>query len=207
MQNLLPALIAAIFGAGLGSFATMLIWRLHHDEGGIFFGRSKCPRCRKELKVTELIPLFSWMRQRGQCTHCCEKIPLFYPVVELTFIVVYFLFVQKFYLTQGFWLLAIALFFVLVLFFYDARFSEVDRRISWPAIVLAAILAISRDGNFINFAIGGGLGFLFYFVQYFYSKKYLKTQWVGAGDMELGALMGLLLGWELLILALFFRVN
>jgi prepilin signal peptidase PulO-like enzyme (type II secretory pathway) len=95
----------------------------------------------------------------------------------------------------------ISVFFLLILFVYDVRFMEVDRRISWPAIGLALIWSFFRDISFHEFFLGGGIGFLFYFVQYFYSKN-KSHPWVGSGDMELGLLCGLLLGWKYVLIML-----
>jgi prepilin signal peptidase PulO-like enzyme (type II secretory pathway) len=144
MPNIYPILFA-ILGAMLGSFSTMLIWRLHFDEPGIFAGRSKCPQCKKTLSPLSLIPIFSWIFQRGKCANCSEKIPAFYPLVEITFAITFYLFAEKFFRGISpdidFIFLMISVFLILILFFYDLKFLEVDRRISFPAILLAIIWA------------------------------------------------------------------
>lgn len=187
-------------GALLGSFTTMLVWRLHNDEPGIWAGRSKCPKCKKILSALELIPLISWLCQRGRCKKCGKKISFFYPLVELIFILSGIIFVQLFY-SEIWWYTAIKLllvFFALILWVYDTQFSEVDRRISWPAILLALGIAF-LEGSIPSALIGGFIGFALFAVQYFYSKG----KWVGAGDMELGLFLGLSLGWEKTLGALF----
>ncbi|MCF7918011.1 prepilin peptidase [Candidatus Gracilibacteria bacterium] len=202
MINFLIGLGAVFGGAILGSFTTMLVHRLHYDETGIWGGRSRCPQCRHVLGILQLIPVFSWLFQRGKCAFCKKKIPYFYPLTELVFITTFFLFVQKFYSTDVFYPLLIAVFFLLVIFIYDVRFMEVDRRISFPAIGLALIWSFFRELSFQEYLIGGGIGFLFYFVQFFYSRK-KEHPWVGEGDIELGLLCGLLLGWKYFLVMLF----
>ncbi len=197
------ALFVAVIGACLGSFSTLLIWRLHSDEKGIFCGRSRCTKCGKTLKVRHLVPLFSWLFLQGRCAFCRARISAFYPLTEFAFSLVYFLLSQKFYSQQNFLPVLIVAFFALVLLFYDAKFREVDRRISWTAIAFALVWSFFRDLPSLDFLIGGVGAFLFYFVQYFYSKNWRSRLWVGAGDMELGIFMGLVLGWKYLILALF----
>lgn len=210
MRNLLPnvamtseffaIVCGAVGGALLGSFTTMLVWRLHNDEPGIFWGRSKCPKCKKSLSITELIPLLSWLFQRGKCKKCGKSISPFYPFVEITFIIAGILFVQLFY--SGIWWdtahKLLIVFFALILWVYDTRFYEVDRRISWPAIMLA-IAFMFLEGNIFSSLLGGGIGFSLFALQYFPSRG----KWVGAGDMELGLFMGLILGWEKMLGALF----
>ena len=74
---------AAIFGLVIGSFLNMLIPRLHTGEKGIFFGRSHCTSCKKQLKGTELIPLVSYLWLKGKCRHCSKHISLWYPATEI----------------------------------------------------------------------------------------------------------------------------
>lgn len=200
MSEIFLILCGGIGGALLGSFTTMLVWRLHNDEPGIWTGRSKCPKCKKTLSALELIPVISWLVQRGQCKNCGKKISVFYPLVEIVFIISGIIFVQLFY-SEIWWhttLNLLLVFFALILWVYDTKFSEVDRRISWPAVVIALALAFIQ-GGIQTALIGGLIGFTVFAVQYFYSKG----KWVGAGDMELGLFMGLSLGWEKTIGALF----
>ncbi|NJP03719.1 prepilin peptidase [Candidatus Gracilibacteria bacterium] len=143
--------------------------------------------------------LLSWLFQGGKCSYCRHKIPFFYPLVEASFISTFALFAWYFPDLKTQWPYFLGLLFALILFWYDVRFFEVDRRISFPAIILALLWAFFRPEEWELFAIGGLIGGLFYFVQYFYSKG----RWVGAGDMELGVFMGLLLGWKIFLLALF----
>ena len=200
MSNLFLVVCSTVGGALLGSFTTMLVWRLHNDEPGIWTGRSKCPKCKKTLSAFELIPVFSWIFQKGKCKNCGKKIPIFYPLVEIVFIISGIIFVQLFY-SEIWWntvLNLLLVFFALILWVYDTRFSEVDRRISWPAILLALGLAFI-NGNVPSALIGGSIGFGFYAFQYFISKG----KWVGSGDMELGLFIGLALGWEKMLGTLF----
>lgn len=200
MSETFAIICGGIGGSLLGSFTTMLVWRLHNDEPGILTGRSKCPKCKKTLSAFELIPIISWLCQGGQCKNCGKKISAFYPLVELVFVLTGITFVQYFY-SEIWWNMGLKLllvFFALILWVYDTKFFEVDRRISWPAILLALALAFT-EGEIRTALIGGAIGFTLFAVQYFYSKG----KWVGAGDMELGIFMGLALGWEKTIGALF----
>ncbi len=199
MEKIGIIILVTMGGAMLGSFASLLIWRLHFDEPGILSGRSRCPKCKKTLQVKNLIPIFSWAFQKGKCSHCGAKISLFYPIIELVFAGTFFLFAEKFYGTNLFIPLILAVFFLLVLFFYDVLFSEVDDRVVLPAILAVGVWSVFRELPFLDFLIGGAIGFGFYWCQYYFSGG----RWVGAGDLRLGALMGLLLGWKLVILALF----
>lgn len=71
------------FGMLFGSFASVLVYRLKSGEGGIMAGRSHCPRCGHTLTALELIPLLSWILQKGKCKSCKAKISPIYPALEL----------------------------------------------------------------------------------------------------------------------------
>ncbi len=73
-----------ILGLILGSFATALIARI--PEGKPVFtstSRSACMSCGCKLKARDLVPLFSWLFQRGKCRYCKARVSISYPLVEI----------------------------------------------------------------------------------------------------------------------------
>lgn len=82
--------LLVVVGLSLGSFATALSWRVPRGVSWIFSSkedgsaaRSCCTTCNFTLRFFDLIPLFSWLFQRGRCRHCGAPIPWRYPLVEL----------------------------------------------------------------------------------------------------------------------------
>jgi leader peptidase (prepilin peptidase)/N-methyltransferase len=71
-----------IVGAALGSFGTMLAYRLPRRLS-IVAPRSHCPSCQTPLGVKDLVPLASWLATRGRCRHCGAKIGAQYLKIEL----------------------------------------------------------------------------------------------------------------------------
>jgi prepilin signal peptidase PulO-like enzyme (type II secretory pathway) len=45
-------------------------------------GRSQCPRCKHTLAWYELVPILSYLIQKGKCRGCTERISPQYPLVE-----------------------------------------------------------------------------------------------------------------------------
>ncbi|MBU6140754.1 MAG: A24 family peptidase [Proteobacteria bacterium] len=86
MQIFLVTIFALIFG----SFGTLVSYRLARNEP-IGFTRSKCLSCGNILRVWNLIPLLSWIFQRGKCSNCHAKISLRYPLIELSFLLSFLL--------------------------------------------------------------------------------------------------------------------
>lgn len=75
-----------ILGTIIGSFLNVLILRYRPGEtlfGRQLLGRSKCPKCHKILSWRELVPVFSFIFQRGRCRNCGVRLSAQYPVVEI----------------------------------------------------------------------------------------------------------------------------
>ncbi len=81
-----PALLlsfAFVFGAIVGSFLNVVIYRLPLDLSVNEPRRSFCPHCKKPIPFYRNIPLFSWLALRGKCADCGAGIPIRYFIVEL----------------------------------------------------------------------------------------------------------------------------
>lgn len=73
---------AALFGAVVGSFLNVVIWRVPRHES-VVSPPSHCPACDTPLRPIELVPVLSWIGLRGRCRTCGTKISVQYPLVEL----------------------------------------------------------------------------------------------------------------------------
>ena len=82
-----------LLGAAAGSFLNVLSMRYEPERrifsaggkpasGWDFGGRSRCPHCKKTLQWFELIPLISFILQKGRCRSCGAKLSFQYPFVE-----------------------------------------------------------------------------------------------------------------------------
>ena len=71
-----------IIGTIFGSFFNVVGYRLPKGKS-IVFPPSHCPNCNNKLTPKELIPIISYIIQKGKCTHCKTKIPCFYVIFEL----------------------------------------------------------------------------------------------------------------------------
>ncbi|HBN74664.1 MAG TPA: hypothetical protein DD473_02350 [Planctomycetaceae bacterium] len=69
------------YGACFGSFLNVVVWRLPRHMP-ILLARSHCPKCKQDIKSTDNIPIFGWLRLRGKCRNCHLPISPRYPLVE-----------------------------------------------------------------------------------------------------------------------------
>jgi len=76
----LPYALGA-FGLVFGSFVTALSYRLPRGES-VAHGRSRCPACGHTLTAPDLVPVFSWIANKGACRHCRAAVSWRYPAIE-----------------------------------------------------------------------------------------------------------------------------
>ena len=106
--------LAVVFVLGLiiGSFLNVVVLRLNTGES-IIKSRSKCFSCGHRLGFFDLIPVLSFVFQKGRCRYCQSKISRHYPLVELITGIVFVLTALKIFNFQN----------LLSLIFYWAMFS------------------------------------------------------------------------------------
>ncbi len=182
-----PLLLSAfLLGAVLGSFGNVLILRL--PEGRSIGGRSFCTACKKILGVLELIPVISFLVQRGKCRGCGTDVSWLYPSVEVAsglLFIVAASFVEWSVPVRI--LLGIMLWLLLIVSLIDARIQAIPDLLSLPLVILSLVFAL-LVGRFDLLAIGVGVGFL--------GAQWLLSRggWIGSGDLLLIAAISLMLG-------------
>lgn len=192
-----------LVGLAFGSFASVIIHRLHAQDKSLLGARSFCPRCANKLRVRDLIPVVSFLMNKFKCHFCKQPIAFRYPLLELGMAAIFFLTVSLIGtgdVTQAVFYLFIAFVFI-VLTFYDFLFKEIPDQISLPAIFITILYVLLNDVFTVgNLAIGIAIPVVFFSVLHFGSKG----RWLGGGDIRIGALMGALLGYPMVLAGLFF---
>jgi leader peptidase (prepilin peptidase)/N-methyltransferase len=78
----LGVVVAGVFGALLGSFLNVCVYRIPRNES-VVTPRSRCPRCGTGIAWYDNVPIVSWLALRARCRHCGAPISIQYPLVEL----------------------------------------------------------------------------------------------------------------------------
>src|SRR5699024_4484737 len=132
-----------IFGSVLGSFFNVVGLRLPKNIS-FSHDRSYCPTCQRQLRWYELIPIFSFLFQKGKCRGCESRISFMYPFIELSTAL---LFVYS-YLEIGFDLeLITALIFIsmlMIIFVADKTYMLIPNKILLfflPLILLMRVIS------------------------------------------------------------------
>ena len=198
-------ILLIIFGLAVGSFLNVLIDRAPLDES-ILWGRSHCDYCKKPLRWFELIPLFSYIAQRGKCRRCHKKLRIQYPLVEGTNAVIYG--------AIAYFVSPIASFgdvvgFLGLLFFASSALAIVVADVLYQlipdgAIVLLFLASLARFYGVPVQSIWptvlsslGAFG-IFYFLWWI-----TRGKGMGFGDVKLAGVLGLFLGFPDTILAFY----
>ncbi len=183
-----------IFGLMVGSFLNVVILRYNSGESFIN-SRSQCFSCQKELSWYELIPIFSFIFQKGKCRDCGGKISWQYPVVEiitgLLFLLI-FNFQFSIFNIIFYWILASLL---IVISVYDLRHLIIPNKIVWLFNILALVFLLVTSywlpvTNFLNYFFSGLLFFTFFALLWLVSNG----KWMGFGDAKLALGIGWFLG-------------
>ncbi|MFA5853908.1 MAG: prepilin peptidase [Patescibacteria group bacterium] len=200
-------LFAAFAGLAVGSFLNVVIGRLRSGEKG-WRSRSRCPECHAVLRPSELVPLVSFLLLRGHCRSCKKSISWQYPLVEFSTMVLFLaacaLRISAIDFTVPLSLLPLLrdwvfISFLTIIFVVDLRDMVVFDSVTLPAAAFALFVNIVLGHDAVNLLLAAVVGAGFFLLQYVVSRG----RWIGGGDIRIGAMMGAMLGFPLVILALF----
>ena len=195
-------IVSIIFGAMIGSFLNVCIFRLPKEESIVTPG-SHCPHCQKPIKFSDNVPLVSYILLNGRCRYCKESISIQYPLVEgITALVSLILFV-RFGPTLSYLFYFSFIAALIVISIIDLYHQIIPDVISLPGVGvgLLASLAIPQI-NFIDSLIGALLGGGSLFIVATLYQWLFKREGMGGGDVKLLAMIGAFLGWKAVILTI-----
>lgn len=201
MATAYSILVAAAFGAVIGSFLNVCIYRIPKGRSIVWPG-SACGSCGHMLAWFENIPVLSYVFLRGRCRACGAPISLRYPFVELLTAV---MFAGAWWLYGPSALLASRLIFgsaLIVLFAIDLEYHLLPNVITIPGIVVGfAFSVITPPGwvaSLIGIVVGGGV--LWAIAEGYYRLRH--EEGLGMGDVKMLAMIGAFVGWKLTLVTL-----
>lgn len=180
----------------LGSFLNVCIYRIPRGES-IAYPPSHCPQCEARLRPLELIPVLSWLWQRGRCRHCGQPIPWRYPLVELLTAGLLWLVYRRFGWSLQFVYFGGLTLLLIVISFIDLDTLLIPTELVAGGAAWAIIYNLYVGWPWSEWLLGGLLGYGAFYLLYLLSRGGL-----GGGDVRLVGLLGVVLGWKHLLLAL-----
>ena len=211
--------IWTLLGFLVGSFLNVV--SLRFNTGRSLEGRSGCYSCGRQLRWYELVPVLSWLMQKGRCRSCESKISPMYVLGEVTTGVLFAGIAARAYfygmsdvLSLGYLLgtifLSIIFSILVVILLYDVRHKIIPDSLSFAFGILSLISIFLFTDGFIFMPgfefewihlLAGLLIPLPFALIWVFSKGRL----IGLGDPKLmigiGWLLGMSLGFTAIVLS------
>ncbi len=157
--------------------------------------RSFCPNCKTTLRWYELIPVISFLFLRGKCRSCGAKISIRYPIIEILCGIVFVLLFSMDDMTIDF--VAHSCFFALLLmiFVIDWENLTIPNGIIIGGLIIGIMINLSISLHPLIEAVGSALlAAIVMFAIRWIGNAVFKKETMGMGDVKLAALVGLFLG-------------
>jgi leader peptidase (prepilin peptidase) / N-methyltransferase len=193
--------VAAMFGACIGSFLNVVIYRLPLGQS-IVSPPSQCPKCGYRLRWYDNLPILGWLLLGGRCRTCKNPISIQYPIVELVTAV---LFVLVVWLTPAGPLMVSRLLLVCILialFGIDLEHQILPNSITLPGIVAGVLLSFISPPGWRDALLGVvlGAGILYAIAGAYYLWR--REEGLGMGDIKMLAMIGAFLGWKAVLVTM-----
>lgn len=192
------AILFFVFGTVFGSFFNVIGLRVPKK---IAFAndRSYCPKCEEQLKWYELIPVISFVLQLGKCRNCKQSISPIYPIVELATGALFLFSYLQIGLEIELITAIIMISMLMILFVTDMTYMLIPNNILLFFLPLLGIMRIiSPLDPWYNAIIGGAVGYGLVAIIIILSRGGM-----GAGDMKLLGVLGIVLGLGNVLLTFF----
>ena len=193
----------------------MLVDRLP-EGGSLLSPPSHCPACNRSIARRDMIPVISYLILRGRCRYCEASIPQRVFWVELSTGALFGLLYLYYDLS---WELALVIVYSCILFallLIDLERKILPNKIVYPGLLLALI--VSGLGSIFGFqpTVMAHLGFKLWVVDsligavtgfgFLFIIALIFRGGMGWGDVKFAGMIGMMVGFPLIIVALFMAI-
>lgn len=189
-----------LLGICIGSFLNVVIDRVPKNQS-LLFSRSNCDYCHKNLSPLDLVPILSFVLLRGRCRYCQKKLSFYYPLVEITtggIFLINFLVFKNYYQLIFTQIISASL---IAIFFTDLKYGLIPDKITYTTVIFILLYnpLIKTQKIFLEDLIVASLIAIFFLCTVIVTRG----RGMGGGDVKYAFLIGLILGWQKAILAIF----
>ncbi len=186
---MMVSILIIVLGLIIGSFLNVVIYRFPRNES-IVFPASHCPNCGTQLKVLDLMPIFSFILSKGRCRYCKEKISYQYPLVELLTSFFFFGLYYRYGISIYLFIYLILTTMLIVSSFIDLNYQIIPNKITYLGIMFGFIISFIFSHLTIKLSfLGIVLPALFLLLIIFITRGGM-----GMGDVKLVAMIGSFIG-------------
>jgi len=208
--NLFWSAFSAIFGAVVGSFLNVCIYRIPLEQS-VVRPRSRCPKCGTPIAWYDNVPLISWLALRGRCRRCGEGISPRYALVEALTAALFAAVWSRYGWdprTPVYWLAVSGL---VLGSFVDLDHLIIPDRVTLGGMAAglalsAAVPPLHGAGNWMEglsasvIGLVAGAGALGLIAEL--GRRAFKKEAMGLGDVKLLGAIGAFLGWRAVVFSL-----
>ena len=193
---------AFVLGVCSGSFGLSLVLRIPAEVS--LLKPSYCPHCKTGLRPWELVPLLSYVWQKGRCSQCRLKIAVKYPLFELGFGLLAILVLFRADNFTAFIVWFLMWFLLLSNASIDIYQQWLSAKLLLLSLSLAGLEVVIFRPSEIYSAVSAMLVVtgIFYMVRFVLSSL-RNREMLGEGDVTLVGISGLMLGLEAVLVAAF----
>ena len=195
-HDLFFSIFSFLFGAAVGSFLNVVIVRLPQQES-LVSPPSRCPKCGRSIRFYDNIPILSWLMLGGRCRDCDQRIPVRYPLVELSTALMF----TGLFLVWGLQPATLVYFCfcaaMIAVFWIDLKHMIIPDAISLnliPVGMACSVAGLLPDMNWKQSLFGFVLGGLVLYVPAAIYEKLRGIEGLGGGDVKLLAMIGAFTG-------------
>ena len=188
------AAVVFLFGAVIGSFLNVCIYRLPLDQS-VITPRSRCMSCGAAVRWFDNLPIISWFLLRGRCRQCGVGFSIRYPLVELLNASLTLLLFLRFGLSAPFFIYTLLASTLIIITFIDFDHQIIPDELSLPGIAVGFLASFFLPdtgwlASLTGIIVGwGSLALVFYAYLWLTGREGM-----GGGDAKLLAMLGAFLG-------------
>ena len=197
-------ILSFIIGTIFGSFYNVVGYRLPKNES-IVFPASHCPSCNHKLGTLELIPVFSYIFQKGKCRNCKQKISMFYPIFEMFTGIVFLLCYLTFGLSTDIIIPLTFASMLIIIMISDYNYMIINDSVLliFGILLILEVMAIYGPIVFLKHVLAAVLAFFTMWGLKKLGDFLFKRESMGGGDIKLMGIVGFVLGYPMALLSIF----
>lgn len=200
-MNVIVYIFAFLFGAAIGSFLNVVMFRLPKGIS-IISPHSFCPHCKKSIPWYENIPIVGYLYLGGKCSGCRKPISIHYPIIELLTGCLFLYLSISYGLGIQFFFYIYFCCSLIIIAGIDLSYQIIPDIVSFPGIAIGLVFQLITNNfilGLIGALFGGGLILL---IRVIGGRAY-KKEVMGMGDVYLTAMIGAFVGFPLIIASIF----
>lgn len=190
-----------IVGIFLGLISVIIGLKLPLNKREFF---NICDHCNERYKLYELIPIFSFFLNKGECRYCNKELSLWYPFLELVSGLLFSFSFMIYGFSYEMIIMIVLTLLAIIIFVSDFKYFIISDEPLFIFSFLVLLLKFIFFGfkTFLISLCSGILILAFMLLIRFIGNKIFKQESLGGGDVKLAMFFGFVLGIKLSIVSL-----